>query len=239
MSDPKRPSAHDSSHERLGSLGFLLEERGGSGRGLRLGVLVAILVHAGLFAVSFPVAESEAQEEPIDLGPPIELVDFVFSPPERPPVPEIPLAAPTHPVPGPPEAPVAVPIRRIPEPPRQAAPEVEPTGWVPGPPPAPTPKPAPEILVVGGDIAPPKIIRRITPTYTEAARRARIQGPVILELIIDTEGRVTNLTVLRGLPAGLTESATTAVSRWRFEPSTLSGRPVAVRYNLTVWFRLQ
>ena len=77
------------------------------------------------------------------------------------------------------------------------------------------------------------------PAYTELARKARIQGVVIVEAIIDKEGRVTNVRVLKGLPMGLDQSAVDAVKSWRFKPATLNGRPVSVYYSLTVNFRLQ
>jgi protein TonB len=77
------------------------------------------------------------------------------------------------------------------------------------------------------------------PSYTAIARRAGEQGVVILDAVIDTSGRVTEIDVLRGLRFGLTESAVRAVRTWRFEPARLNGRPVAVRYNLTIRFALE
>ena len=105
--------------------------------------------------------------------------------------------------------------------------------------PAPPPRASPEVYEVGRDIAPPRVIHRVDPVYTKAALAARLQGVVILEAVIDTEGRVSSLQVLRGLPLGLTESALDAVRRWRFKPSTAGGRPVSVIYRLTVVFRIQ
>jgi TonB family protein len=77
------------------------------------------------------------------------------------------------------------------------------------------------------------------PLYPEAARRARIQGVVVLECIIGKNGDVTDVKVLRGLPLGLTESAVDAVRSWKFKPSTLNEKPVEVLYILTVRFNLQ
>jgi protein TonB len=87
-------------------------------------------------------------------------------------------------------------------------------------------------------LEPPELLYEVRPRYPEPARSARIEGVVILDLVIDTKGRVASITVLRGLPLGLTESAVDAVERWRFEPSAFNGRPVAVRYILTVRFTL-
>ena len=96
-----------------------------------------------------------------------------------------------------------------------------------------------EILRVGGEITKPERLGGVQPAYTELARKARIQGVVIVEAIIDKEGHVTNVRVLKGLPMGLDQSAVDAVKSWRFRPATLNGRPVSVYYSLTVNFRLQ
>jgi protein TonB len=62
---------------------------------------------------------------------------------------------------------------------------------------------------------------------------------VIVEAIIDENGRVTNVKVLKGLPMGLDRSAVEAVQRWRFKPAMFQGRPVKVYYVLTVNFQVQ
>lgn len=93
-------------------------------------------------------------------------------------------------------------------------------------------------LRVGGDVKAPRISNKVDPEYTEVARRARVQGIVILEAIIDKQGNVDNVKVIRGLPMGLSESAVQAVKRWKFRPGTMNGRPVDVIFNLTVNFRL-
>lgn len=92
---------------------------------------------------------------------------------------------------------------------------------------------------VGGDVKPPVAITKVEPDYTELARKARVQGIVILEAIIDTNGNVTDVRVLKPLPMGLDQAAMDAVRKWKFRPGTLGGRPVPVIFNLTVNFRLQ
>jgi TonB family protein len=106
-----------------------------------------------------------------------------------------------------------------------APPSAEPTG--------------PIRFVVGGKITEPEKLSGPVPLYPEAARRARIQGVVVLECIIGKSGDVTDVKVLRGLPLGLTESAVDAVRSWKFKPSTLNEKPVEVLYILTVRFNLQ
>jgi protein TonB len=78
----------------------------------------------------------------------------------------------------------------------------------------------------------------VQPNYTEVARKSRIQGIVIVEAIIDKDGNVDHVKVLKGLPMGLSEEAESAVKKWKFRPGTLGGQPVDVIFNLTVNFTL-
>lgn len=107
------------------------------------------------------------------------------------------------------------------------------SGLVPPPPRADAP------LRVGGDVKAPVATTRVEPQYTEIARKARIEGIVIIEAIIDARGNVTDVRVLKPLPMGLDQAALDAVKRWKFTPGTLNGQPVPVIFNLTVNFRLQ
>ncbi|HEX7182596.1 MAG TPA: TonB family protein, partial [Thermoanaerobaculia bacterium] len=104
------------------------------------------------------------------------------------------------------------------------------------------PSPAPvedQPIRVFGAVKRPEMLSGAQPRYSETARRARIQGTVILEAVIDQKGRVTDLRVLKSLPMGLDQSALDAVREWRFRPATLEGRPVKVYYTLTVNFQIQ
>jgi len=92
---------------------------------------------------------------------------------------------------------------------------------------------------VGGDVKAPVAITRVEPTYTEIARKARIEGIVIIEAVIDRDGNVTEARILKPLAMGLSDQAIEAVRKWKFKPGTLNGQPVPVYYNLTVNFRLQ
>jgi protein TonB len=109
---------------------------------------------------------------------------------------------------------------------------------IPDAPPPPEPE-GPVRFVVGGNITEPVKLSGPNPVYPEAARRARIQGVVVLECTIGKDGSVQAVKVLRPLPLGLTEAAVDAVWKWKFEPSTLNGKPVEVLYILTVRFNLQ
>ncbi len=85
----------------------------------------------------------------------------------------------------------------------------------------------------------PEVIHQVQPRYSEQARRAGVQGMVVLEAIIDEQGQVTNVRLLRGLPMQLDVAAMQAVQQWRFKPALLNGRPVKVYYTLTVNFTIQ
>ncbi|HEV7668207.1 MAG TPA: TonB family protein [Thermoanaerobaculia bacterium] len=89
-----------------------------------------------------------------------------------------------------------------------------------------------------GAIARPVLVSRVEPIYPEVARRTHQGGTVILQTVIDESGRVTNVTVVKGLGFGLQQAAIDAVSKWRFQPATMNGRAVKVFFNLTVQFSL-
>jgi TonB family protein len=65
--------------------------------------------------------------------------------------------------------------------------------------------------------------------YTPDARAAAIEGVVVLDLIVDEHGRAQNITVVEGLPHGLTAAAITALTACPFTPGEKNGVPVPVR----------
>jgi protein TonB len=93
-------------------------------------------------------------------------------------------------------------------------------------------------LRIGGDVARPERILGPPLVYAELARRARLQGVVIVEATIDTQGKVVDAHILKGMPMGLDRAALDAVEKWKFKPATLRGKPVKVFYTLTVNFKL-
>jgi len=83
-----------------------------------------------------------------------------------------------------------------------------------------------------------------TPTYTpepefsEEARRAKFQGVVILSIIVDETGNVSQVRLERPLGKGLDDNAMQGVKTWRFNPARLEGQPVAVEMRIEVAFNL-
>lgn len=94
-------------------------------------------------------------------------------------------------------------------------------------------------LVFSFGMTKPEIIHQVQPRYSELARRAAVQGAVIVEAVIDELGLVTNVRLIRGLPMQLDVAAMDAIRQWRFKPALLNGRPVKVYYTLTVNFTIQ
>ena len=94
-------------------------------------------------------------------------------------------------------------------------------------------------FVEEGKITEPKRVDGPNPRYPEQARKEGINGVVVMEAVIAADGSVREVEVVRSNAAVLSEAAVEAVEQWTFEPATLEGVPVAVRYILTVKFRLQ
>ncbi len=91
----------------------------------------------------------------------------------------------------------------------------------------------------GSGIAPPRLLREVAPDYTDRARRAGLQGEVLLTMVVTAEGLVTDVQVRRGLGSGLDERAVAAVQQWSFSPALRHGLPVAVWIEVAVEFRLR
>lgn len=222
----------------------LRPEDGAEGRRLRIALIVAVVLHGLLFLLEIPDQKVAAQEPPqvkkmylvnrmprIRQPPPEPPPETREQPRERArrvpiPMPEVPeIVEPldrTEVV-----APVDVPVLRISDLPPIAIPD------------APPEPPADGPMEVGGDVTAPVKTHAPLPRYPEMARRARIQGTVIVRAVIGADGIVRDVEVIKGLPMGLTDAAVDAVRRWRFAPARLNGRPVDVYFDLSVTFGLQ
>jgi periplasmic protein TonB len=103
--------------------------------------------------------------------------------------------------------------------------------------PAPPPPAIREPIRVGGRIRAPRLVRRVDPVYPPLAVQARVQGEVVIDAVIETDGSVAELHVVSGHPL-LIQSALDAVRRWHYEPTYLNEQPVPVRLLVTVRFSL-
>jgi periplasmic protein TonB len=90
----------------------------------------------------------------------------------------------------------------------------------------------------GKGVVPPVPIRKPEPEYSDSARRARINGSVLVYAVIGADGVPRQLRVVRAIGFGLDEKALEAVSRWFFKPGTKDGRAVPVAATIEVNFRL-
>jgi protein TonB len=201
------------------------------------------------------------------LPEPPTMMAFVAAPPPPPPPPPPPAPAPAQstkkieprtaaPTVGQFVAPVEAPAAVTPEPAGQETFGIEGgvEGGVPGgvvggvvgglpdappPPPPPPPPAAPKGPVrVGGQIQMPTLIRRVEPAYPPMAVSARLQGVVILEAIVDEEGTVKEVKVLRSVNTLLDREALTAVRQWRYAPVVLNGTRVPFVLTVSLSFSL-
>ena len=99
---------------------------------------------------------------------------------------------------------------------------------------------ADETVVVAKKIGviPPLAIHQPKPEYTELARKDKVEGVVVVSLVVDEQGLPQHLKVTRGLGDGLDENAIKAVKQYRFNPAMENGKPVAVYLNIEVDFKL-
>jgi len=231
--------------------------KGDSRKALTLPVSIAI--HAIVIGIALGASIWFVEDIP---EPPIPVTFYASAPPPPPPPP----AAAPKAAPKAPEVQKQVPVRQsemvaptiIPEniPKPLAAPEPEPAAGVEGGVPGGVEGGVPggvlggvpggtgpgtgegEPLRVGGEVKAPVLTNRVEPTYPEAARKARMEGVVILEAIITASGAVEDVKVLKSVNPLLDSSAVRAVQQWRYKPATLNGRAVRVYLTVTVTFNL-
>ncbi|MFN7925110.1 MAG: TonB family protein [Bryobacteraceae bacterium] len=91
---------------------------------------------------------------------------------------------------------------------------------------------------IGGGVSAPQLISKVEPEYSEEARKAKFQGTVVLQIVVDENGKPRDMRVIRPLGLGLDEKAIEAVTKWKFRPGMLNGKSVAVSATIEVNFRL-
>jgi TonB family protein len=91
---------------------------------------------------------------------------------------------------------------------------------------------------VGGGVTAPSLLYKVEPEYSEEARKAKYQGTVVLNVVVDASGKAINPQIIRSLGLGLDEKAVEAVKKWKFKPGYKDGKPVAVIAQIEVNFRL-
>jgi periplasmic protein TonB len=94
------------------------------------------------------------------------------------------------------------------------------------------------VYSVGGGVTAPIALYRPDPEYSEEARKAKLQGTVVLEVTVDESGHVRDPRVRQSLGLGLDEQAIKTVLTWKFKPAMKAGKPVAVLIRVDTLFRL-
>lgn len=85
----------------------------------------------------------------------------------------------------------------------------------------------------------PVKIQHVQPNYPADARARRIQGVVILDVVLDRTGRVSSVQVLQSPDVSLENAAIEAVRQWEYAPTLVNGQPVSIILTVTVSFTLQ
>jgi TonB family protein len=94
------------------------------------------------------------------------------------------------------------------------------------------------VFRVGGPVTPPHVTSKQEPEYSETARKAKIQGNILLSLVVDANGQADDIAIMLPLGDGLDEKAVQAVRSWRFQPGMKDGQPVRVQATIEINFRL-
>jgi len=94
------------------------------------------------------------------------------------------------------------------------------------------------VYQVGGDVSAPVLVYQVEPEFSEEARKAKFQGEVLVHLIVDAQGRPTNVRVIRPVGMGLDEKAREAVAQYKFRPARKGGAAVPVELNVAVNFQI-
>ena len=95
-----------------------------------------------------------------------------------------------------------------------------------------------EPLPVGGDVQQAKLTSSVPPVYPALAKNQHVSGNVLVDALIDANGRVTTMKVVSG-PTLLHQAAMDALKQWKYRPALLDGKPVPMHLTVTIQFRLQ
>jgi TonB family protein len=99
-------------------------------------------------------------------------------------------------------------------------------------------KPTDPIYEGGAGVTAPVPTYQPSPPYSLKAARAKVSGVVRLAFVVDTDGSVKDVEVVKGLGYGLDENAVKTVKTWKFKPATRQGLPVKARATIEVTFAL-
>lgn len=93
-------------------------------------------------------------------------------------------------------------------------------------------------LPIGGDVKQAKLISSVPPLYPALAKSQHVSGNVLIDALIDANGRVTTMKVVSG-PTLLHQAAMDSLKQWKYQPASLDGKTVPMHLTVTLQFRLQ
>jgi TonB family protein len=91
---------------------------------------------------------------------------------------------------------------------------------------------------LGGNTAKANLTSQVDPVYPAEAVAARLEGEVLLHIVVATDGTIKELSLVKGDPV-LAKAAMEAVKQWRYKPTLLNGKAVEVDSTVSVVFRLR
>ena len=95
------------------------------------------------------------------------------------------------------------------------------------------------VYKTGDGVSAPVLVKEVKPQYTAKAKRAGIEGTVLLDCIVETDGSVGDVTVTRSLDEELDQQAVVAARQWTFQPGKKNGKAVRVQIALEMTFTLK
>ena len=98
-----------------------------------------------------------------------------------------------------------------------------------------------DLVDLGSDVVKPEIVNRAKPNYPPAAFNRKVEGTVVLSLLVNESGKVAEVKILRpaGGTSGLNEAAVAAVKKWTFKPAVKAGKKVKVWVTYPIVFKIQ
>jgi TonB family protein len=88
----------------------------------------------------------------------------------------------------------------------------------------------------GGELVPPRLLSQAPVEYPPMARMTRAEGSVVIDALIDVNGRVAEMRILSG-PGVFHEAAKQSLAQWRYQPALLNGQPISTHLYVTIQFK--
>jgi TonB family protein len=92
------------------------------------------------------------------------------------------------------------------------------------------------VYSLNDDIVPPRIVRQVNPQYSSGSHGINVEGSVVVETVVSSQGTPTNVHVVKSLHKDVDAAAVEAVEQWAFAPGKKNGKPVAVRLQIEIHF---